>query len=135
MVLTVLQETLESKKDQRDYGIELGKALTNPCIPRRKRGINEETPDEEETTLLPRSQKKKKKPVKTTWSQVFTPQSNLVLLAYTMISGLGGAFDSTFPVFLHHPKQDLHNNPDVKLPFKFASGFGVGESAPFQTIF
>ncbi|KAJ5179491.1 glutamate carboxypeptidase [Penicillium capsulatum] len=42
-----------------------------------------------------------------------------------MISGLGMAFDSTFPVFLHHPKQDLSHNPDVKLPFKFTSGFGV----------
>jgi hypothetical protein len=42
------------------------------------------------------------------------------------MSGLGMAFDSVFPVFLHYPVQDLHDNPNVQLPFKFASGFGVG---------
>lgn len=124
---SVLQETLASKKDQHDYGIEIGKALTSPCTASRKRGINEESPDDERTVLLPRVQKKRKVS-KPSWSQIFTPQSSLVLMAYTMISGLGVAFDSTFPVFLHHPKQDLDNNPDVKLPFKFTSGFGVGES-------
>lgn len=104
----------------------MGKALTRPCSTRRKRGINEESPDDERASLLPRTRKTKKAP-KPSWSQILTPQSQLVLVAYAMTSGLGVAFDSTFPVFLHHPKQELSNNPDVKLPFKFTSGFGVGE--------
>lgn len=62
-----------------------------------------------------------------TWGQVFTPQSNLVLLSYTLMAMHSMAFDSLFPVFLHYPEQDSYNNPDVHLPFKFAGGFGVGE--------
>lgn len=36
------------------------------------------------------------------------------------------AFDSVLPVFLHSPEQQYEGNPDVKLPFKFTGGFGVG---------
>lgn len=71
--------------------------------------------------------KTSKKPVtRPTWSHIFTPQSTLVLISYTLVSGLGMAFDSVFPVFLHWPVQELENNPAVELPFKFASGFGIG---------
>ncbi|KAJ6036494.1 MFS transporter [Penicillium herquei] len=122
-----LQETLESKKDQRDYGLELGKALTRPCTSRQKGSADSKSLDEERATLLPRATKKKPaKPVtRPSWSQIFTPQSCLVLLSYTLCSGLGMAFDAVFPVFLNYPVQDFENNPDVELPFKFASGFGV----------
>ena len=77
--------------------------------------------------MLPQVQKKSKKSTKRPkLLDVFTPQSNLILLAYTLMSGLGMAFDSVFPVFLHYPEQDFHNNPEVQFPFKFASGFGIG---------
>lgn len=100
---------------------------------RSKLEDEDEDEDEEQTPLLsessPASTKPKKlKPVtRTQWSQIFTPQSILVLISYTLVSGLGMAFDSVFPVFLHWPVQDLENNPDVELPFKFASGFGIGK--------
>lgn len=114
----------------------MGQALIEPCTSRRKRELGSklenEDDDEEQTPLLaedrPASIKPKRlKPVtQTKWSQIFTPQSTLVLISYTLVSGLGMAFDSVFPVFLHWPVQDLENNPDVELPFKFASGFGIG---------
>ncbi|KAJ5713810.1 glutamate carboxypeptidase [Penicillium malachiteum] len=124
-----LQETLESKKNQRDYGLELGQALTRPCTSRQKGNADSKSLDEERATLLPRDTKKKPTKPKTrpSWSQIFTPQSCLVLTSYTLCSGLGMAFDAVFPVFLNYPVQDFENNPDVELPFKFASGFGVGK--------
>lgn len=129
-----LEETLETKKDQYDPGLALGKALTRPCMSHRQRQAELKGLDEERTALLSgetRVQKKIKKPVtRPSWSQIFTPQSNLILLSYTLVSGLGMAFDSVFPVFLHYPVQDLHDNPNVQLPFKFASGFGVGQFTP-----
>lgn len=57
---------------------------------------------------------------------IFTPQSTLLLLAYGMLAMHSMGFDTLFPVFLHHTKQDMANSPDVKLPFKFSSGFGLG---------
>lgn len=124
-----LKETLETKKDRYDPGLALGRALTRPCTSRRKQPAELKDADEERTALLPQQQQKKPV-VRPRWSQVFTPQSNLVLVAYTLMSGLMMAFDSVFPVFLHWPVQQLHNNPDVKLPFKFTSGFGIGGCLP-----
>lgn len=60
------------------------------------------------------------------WKQVFSPQSNVVLLAYGTLGMHTMAFDSLFPVFLHYPVQQLRENPDVQLPFKFIGGFGMG---------
>ncbi|KAJ5934348.1 glutamate carboxypeptidase [Penicillium verhagenii] len=123
-----LRETLATKKDQRDYGLELGKALTRPCTSRNKRGAEskDSSEDAERATLLPRKKKEEAKPIaRVSWSQIFTPQSCLILTSYTLISGLGMAFDAVFPVFLNYPVQEYENNPDVQLPFKFAGGFGV----------
>jgi len=128
-----LQETLETKRDCYDPGLALGQALTGSCVS-RKRQAGPKDSDEERTVLLPGNNKKSKPAKRPRWSQVLTPQSNLVLLAYTLMSGLGMAFDSVFPVFLHYPVQEFHDNPDVQLPFKFASGFGIGEFSAYPVI-
>ncbi|KAJ5893754.1 MFS transporter, partial [Penicillium taxi] len=126
-----LHETLETKKDQRDVGLEIGKVLTGSCTSRRKGDLERKAVDEESASLLPKSSlksSKKDQPIKRvshSWSQIFTFQSSIILVAYTLMSGFGMAFDSVFPVFLHYPVQQLHENLDVNLPFKFASGFGV----------
>lgn len=122
-----LEETLETQKGRYDPGLALGRALIRPCTSRRKQPAELKDADEERTTLLSHQPKRKKPVVRPSWSQVFTLQSNLVLVAYTLMSGLMMAFDSVFPVFLHWPVQQLHDNPDVQLPFKFTSGFGIGE--------
>jgi hypothetical protein len=119
--------------------------LTSPCT-RRKRPVDllaKHDPDEttallggdlEGVTAAKQPRSKKKKPTKRPgWNQVFTPQSKLVLLAYGMMALHSMAFDSLFPVFLHHPEQELEGNPNVKLPFKFASGFGVGVYSYYET--
>lgn len=69
------------------------------------------------------------------FKSIFTPQSTLVLAAYAMLALHSMGFDSLFPVFLHHPEQDMHDNPDVDLPFKFTSGFGLGMNSPSLTPF
>ncbi|KAJ5654430.1 permease of the major facilitator superfamily [Penicillium lividum] len=119
-----LRETHVTKKDQRDLGLELGKALTRPCTSRNKRSTETKDSDEERATLLPRKKKEAIPIARPSWGQVFTPQSCLILTSYTLISGLGMAFDAVFPVFLNYPVQNL-DSPDVQLPFKFAGGFGV----------
>ncbi|OOF97162.1 hypothetical protein ASPCADRAFT_205964 [Aspergillus carbonarius ITEM 5010] len=114
-----LQETLAAKKNHRDYGLVLGEALTSSCASRRK----SHGQDGERTALL---EPRKKQPVKRpSWSEVFSPQSRRVLLAYALMSMHTMAFDSLLPVFLHNPVQEFEGNPDVRLPFKFVGGFGV----------
>lgn len=137
----IVQETLESKKGHRDYGLVLGEILTSPCTSRKRKRKNRfhssKTENDETAALLgdresqPQQSRKKEAPTeRPSWSQVFSPQSNLVLLAYTMLATHTMAFDSQFPVLMHYPVQEIHSNPDVKLPFKFAGGFGVGMSLP-----
>lgn len=71
-----------------------------------------------------------KKNTSSKFKNIFTPQSTLTLIVYGMLAMHSMGFDSLFPVFLHHPQQDLFNNPDVELPFKFTSGFGLGTNSP-----
>lgn len=68
-----------------------------------------------------------KKKTSSKFRTIFTPQSTLTLIVYGMLAMHSMGFDSLFPVFLHHPEQDLFNNPDVELPFRFTSGFGLGK--------
>ncbi|KAI2853994.1 hypothetical protein CBS147343_1387 [Aspergillus niger] len=125
-----LHETLAAKKHHRDYGLVVGEALTSSCTSSRKKKSESHASDAERQSLLPpnttrpatATAAKKSKP---TWSEIFTPQSRLVLLAYALMSMHAMAFDSVLPVFLHSPEQQYEGNPDVNLPFKFTGGFGV----------
>lgn len=123
---------MEAKKNRRDYGLVLGQVLTRSCTLRKRQGYSK-VHDDERATLLGHnshndSKRKKATAKKPSWGQVFSPQSNLILLAYGLMSMHAMAFDSLIPVFLHYPEQQLHNNPNVNLPFKFIGGFGVGKS-------
>ncbi|EYE94399.1 MFS transporter [Aspergillus ruber CBS 135680] len=127
-----LRETLQSRRDKRDYGLLVGQVLTRPCTSRRKT-VNSEAGDDERTALLGEDgdngqtdrQPKQKPAGRTSWREVFSTQSVLVLMAYGMLAMHNMAFDSLLPVFLHFPEQELDGNPDVQLPFKFIGGFGV----------
>ncbi|KAL4871631.1 hypothetical protein BDV12DRAFT_25307 [Aspergillus spectabilis] len=125
-----LHETLAAKQGQRDPGLVLGQALTGSCT-RRRRRTSSKMPDEGErtpllgehhTTKLPQCPSEVKKH---SWREVLTPQSSLILLTYTLMSVHTMAFESLLPVFLHNPVQQLEDNPDVQLPFKFVGGFGM----------
>lgn len=123
------QETLAAKKHHRDVGLRLGQMLTGSCSSRRKNTSNSETQEDDERTALLGKHRSTKSTTATrpSWKDVFSPQSTLVLLVYAMMAMHNMAFDSLLPVFLHMPIQRLDGNPEVRLPFKFIGGFGVGK--------
>ncbi|MCJ1476324.1 hypothetical protein MMC13_004990 [Lambiella insularis] len=138
-----LKETLETKKHQRDYGRVLGKLLTRSCKPRKVQS-RWRSSDEQASSLLKHArmgswdstvaqQEEGHEPSKKATSgpafsyrEVFSPQSNINLLTYTLLAMHSVAYDQLLPVFMHLPRQlDRGASPDVKLPFKFAGGMGL----------
>ena len=60
------------------------------------------------------------------YREVFSPQSNINLLVYTLLALHSIAYDQLLPVYMHLPYQDhSSSNAEVYLPFKFAGGFGL----------
>ena len=133
-----LKETLEEKKSRKDYGLILGSLLTGCCRRRKSNRWRSDT-DEAATPFLrstPSSEmstptkKQSSQPIPTTtigWGQVFTRQSNINLAVYTFLAMHSVAYDQLLPIFMHHPVQSIHD-PEVKLPLKFAGGFGIGSN-------
>ena len=123
-----LRETLESKKSRKDYGLILGGVLTS-CRTKRP---NPWQPEDEaepflgegESSLLENPKRAQAAYKRPRYSEVLSPQSNINLLVYTLLAMHSQAYDQLLPIFMHHPLQDT-NNHDVRLPFKFAGGFGL----------
>ncbi|PGH10191.1 hypothetical protein AJ80_07550 [Polytolypa hystricis UAMH7299] len=137
-----LEETLATKKHQRDCGLVLGDMLTRPCMGKRRKPVRgSKHGNRDETTPLLGSDSvdpdmehnvsvAKEPPTKAPkWSQILSLQSNLILLTYAALALHTLAFDALFPVFLDYPIRDIENDPAVKLPFKFVSGFGMDAQA------
>ncbi|KAL4982845.1 major facilitator superfamily domain-containing protein [Aspergillus falconensis] len=124
-----LHETLHSKQGHRDSGLVLGQMLTGLCTGKRGEAAQKLVDDETAPLLGERqpasSSQIKAEMKKHSWREVLSPQSVLILLAYTLMSVHTMAFESVLPVFLHTPVQHLHDNSDVQLPFKFVGGFGM----------
>ncbi|KAI9870796.1 MAG: hypothetical protein M1830_003795 [Pleopsidium flavum] len=138
-----LKETLEIRKHRRDYGRVLGEVLTSLCKKRKKQ--HRWNDDEQASSLLKRSRRYSTSSIheedsgthdgiyKTNiipqappgYKEVFSRQSNINLLVYSLLALHSVAFDQLLPIFLHHPPQKRDNNAEVKLPFKFAGGFGI----------
>ena len=148
-----LHETMEAKKDRRDYGLVLGQRLkaafkkTTKNIFSYFRLSSEEHSGETEA-LLPRSSTqsnssilgdeespKDVKPVLPPPSikEVFTRQSAINLVAYTLLAFHAVTFDQLLTVFMHQPRLDP-NSPNISLPFKFTGGFGI-DSDRIGTMF
>lgn len=140
-----LHETLETRKDRRDYGLILGHKLTTSVKTQsnalsgklQKHNSQETEPLLNGTTKLsyanvasdvetpPEVIKKPLKPqAKPSYREVLTRQSVLNLLVYALLAMYSIAYDQVLPVFMHHPQQDL-DSPGVWLPLKFAGGFGI----------
>lgn len=137
-----LRETLESKKDKRDYGIILGEILLLP-FKRKKHKPKSSFGVDESTSLLKHSRNSSAAAIDTdvnaqrnrtavpvvaapTYREVFSRQSNLNLLTYSILALHSLAYDQLLPVFMHYPRQiNRSSNPDVHLPFKFSGGFGL----------
>ena len=134
-----LKETLETKKHERDYGRFLGKLLLHPFQGKRPKipwhqeeqsrsllkqpkispySITDDETDAEENskvTLPPPS-----------YREVFSRQSNINLLTYSILAFHSMAYDQILPIFMHYPPQShWSSDPDVQLPFKFTGGFGI----------
>ena len=128
------RETLEEKKSQRDYGLILGRLLASPCTgkPRQRTWSNAEESEaflsgitSEMSTPVSGSHHAIELPKQRPgWGQVFSRQSNLNLLVYTILAMHSVAYDQLLPIFMHYPVQSIRD-PKVHMPFKFAGGFGI----------
>lgn len=133
-----LKETLDAKKHRRDLGLALGDLILSSCRRRRRKGNRLAALDDEQSAPLlkdspetptrpdhpsPAVEVKKKK---STYREIFTPQSNINLLVYTILALHSIAYDQLLPVFMHYPPQHHRSSdPRVHLPFKFTGGFGI----------
>ncbi|QSZ36374.1 hypothetical protein DSL72_006250 [Monilinia vaccinii-corymbosi] len=151
-----LKETLETKRDKADWGLELGKKVVDSskllcCQPRPKHHspshpaydessaplLRPATPSETDssTSFDDNYESSKLKPPVTRPSlrEVFTRQSVINLIAYTFLALHSVSYDQILPVFMHHPRQ-THDPTNTHLPFKFSGGFGL-HSGRIGTIF
>jgi hypothetical protein len=107
-----LKESLKTKKYRRDYGRVAGEYLTQSCTGRRELRPSDD--------LEPPS-----------YRDVFSPQSNVCLVAYCILALHAVTYDQLLPVFLHMP---VEHGSTSSLPFKFTGGFGL-ESGRIGIIF
>jgi hypothetical protein len=139
-----LKETLETKKKTRDYGLVLGQKMLSCFQVTTRRSRTYSDLDDESTGALLSA-------VSTTsgssmgddvdWTpaevkavklaeappgikEVFTQQTSINLLAYTLLALHSVAFDQLLPVFLNHSTQ-VPDESNTRLPFKFSGGFGL----------
>ncbi|CAO2649945.1 Nn.00g012370.m01.CDS01 [Neocucurbitaria sp. VM-36] len=141
-----LKETLESKRHKQDLGLRTGAKLTAFVrktfnIPEKRKELTREREpllrqqkafdDEAAARLGVASEIIKDNSPKI--RDVLTYQTALNLVVYTLLALYTLAFDQLLPVFLHHPPQSL-DDPNVRLPLKFAGGFGI-DSRRIGTIF
>ncbi|KAL8833194.1 MAG: hypothetical protein Q9170_004416 [Blastenia crenularia] len=134
-------ETLETKKHQRDYGRIAGKAMLR-AFGRNRKKRQAFIDDEQSASLLKHHRvsttstvdredilQSTDKPIRQkapSYREVFSRQTNVNLLTYTLLALHSVAYDQLLPIFMHHPPQDNQlSNPNVQLPFKFSGGFGI----------
>ncbi|KAL8952194.1 MAG: hypothetical protein Q9222_001893 [Ikaeria aurantiellina] len=139
-----LKETLQTKQHQRDYGRIVGKSILR-VLRNKKRGKATVKDGEQANPLL----KKMRRTSTSTYSDndpfqptnkpalqaaptyreacnVFSKQTNINLLTYTLLALHSVAWDQLLPIFMHHPAQDNRSSdPNVHLPLKFSGGFGI----------
>jgi MFS family permease len=121
-----LKESLADKKNGRDYGRVLGNKLL--ALFRRRK--SELRPADDFESALPSKGPKSQDLPPIRYIDIFTPQSTLNLVAYTLLALHVVTYDQLLPVFLHFPKHE----GDVVLPFKFTGGFGL-DSGRIGVIF
>ena len=137
-----LKESLDIKRDKRDYGRIIGKLLLRPFKPKKPRAAKWQHEEEQSSSLLKHSRgsssvsmeddidvRAEPKPIRLappSYREVFSYQSNLNLLTYSLLALHSVAYDQLLPIFMHYPPQtDRSSNPNVQLPFKFTGGFGI----------
>jgi len=122
-----LRESLETKKYNRDYGRVVGSYLKG-LVTRRK---HHRCPsDDFESNNSSKEARKLETLAPPKYRDVFSPQSNLNLIAYCILALHSVTYDQLLAVFLHLPV----DREGVSLPFQFRGGFGL-ESGRIGVIF
>ena len=136
-----LKESLQTKRERKDYGRVLGQLLLHP-FKKRKPPPAWQHEEEQSNSLLKHSrlssassfgngidtqEDRKTIPLAPpSYREVFSRQSNLNLLTYSLLALHSVAYDQLLPVFMHYPPQiGRSKDSDVRLPFKFTGGFGI----------
>ncbi|KAL2021432.1 hypothetical protein VTK56DRAFT_7185 [Thermocarpiscus australiensis] len=130
--LLFLKETLHSKRHRRDWGLRLGEKLTRPFNRRRayKQGRRPSFVDAEASApLLAQSAMSSSEHIAVqadpvTLNEIFTAQTSINLVSYTVLALHSVAYDQVLPVFLNYPRV-LPDENNTRLPFKFTGGFGL----------
>ena len=139
-----LKETLHSKKHSRDWGLILGRRITEAFkdhpFRRQQKLRRYSIQDAEASAPLLQSngtsrpaKARHEKPVAPSMSSVFTRQTVINLASYTFLALHSVAFDQVLPVFLNYPAQE-HTRSNTSLPLFFSGGFGLN-SGHIGTIF
>ena len=133
MTALTTQETLASKKNDRDYGLVLGQKISS-LFSRKPSPAESKRDHDAEAPLLGQPVADAPPPpphaeALPSYRAVFSRQSSLNLLSYSILCLHSVAFDQLLPIFMHHPTQD-HSpaNPDVSLPLKFSGGFAINSA-------
>lgn len=135
-----LKETLHSKRNSQDWGLVLGERFLNVFrshprrrVQRRQRHsvqddeisaplLDSNAPLKTANVTVVESRIEKHKPLPLL--SVFTRQSVINLVAYTILALHSVSFDQALPVFLNYPPQE-HTPENTSLPFVFSGGFGL----------
>lgn len=140
-----LEETLETAKGRRDYGLILGKKLSTAVryyVVRFEEILHIRTkPDQSHTNgetdpLLKRptssddseanvARESKPRVAPPSWREVLNRQAVINLVVYTLLAMHAMAFDQLLPVFLQHDPIDAPHGTPYEAPLKFAGGFGL----------
>lgn len=138
--LLFLHETLETRKDQRDYGLIVGRKLTGLVkshvlkveeflhLRQQAEQTNEQEPllngtktlEDEETLPL---EAKEPPPPPPKYSEVLNKQAVLNLVVYTLLALHNMAFDQLLPVYMD--LTPMKTPPSGSNPLKFSGGFGL----------
>jgi MFS family permease len=145
-----LRETLESKKNQRDWGILLGEKLVdsfNNSVTRMKlliRGGPLYTPlptspgyhqlRKVEDLESKANKRNSAKDPPLSYRSVLTKQTILLLTSYTLLATHTAGFEQIVSVLLHHPRNGGITSDITKFPFQFNRGFGLGKCLTFLRI-
>ncbi|TVY23883.1 putative membrane protein [Lachnellula hyalina] len=141
-----LRETLETKRHKTDYGREVGARLVSAFRTtfrlnrKHKKFGRHSNVNEEQSLLRPTSSagdeqydgnfssKSVSKPPQPAPAlrEVFTRQSVINLIAYTLLALHSVAYDQLLPIFMHAKKQP--HDANTQLPFKFTGGFGINHA-------
>ncbi|KAF4510268.1 hypothetical protein G6O67_002169 [Ophiocordyceps sinensis] len=120
-----LKESLPVKRDERDWGLELGSRLTRAIRrkpPRVRPGLA--SADGEAATPDPSPKKPAPPGTSPKMREALTRQTVINLVTYTILSLHSLAFDQNITVFLNYPVMK-HTPENTRYPFYFNGGFGL----------